>query len=508
METLAPPDRPIGDNAALLDAVIAGTGIEPTGPEAAAEPAAETDAEPAGMPPPADIAARAAARRALRARATRLLAAIDAALSAQLDAILHHSSFQRLESLWRGVWWLCEDMDRDAKLRLRILDARWGEVARDLERALTFDQSTLFTRIYSDEFGTPGGEPFGMIVVDHPLWHRPGGRERTDDVAALMALSEVAAAAFCPFVFGVDPRLVGMDGFDEIDLRQDLAGVFGGREFAGWDRLRRMSDARFLAAVAPRMLLRHRHRGRDLWRMGFVYDEQVAGPDDLLWLSGGFALAQVSARAMRLHRWPAAIRGATAADEGGTVEGPARHFLPGDRTRDRARIAVRQPTENAVSEEQEIELNLAGIIALRQLPYVGSAAFLNLPSLHKPPDYDSEAARMNAKMNAMLNYIMCVCRFAHYLKVMARDWVGKYSDARECQKLLEDWLRKYVTGNDDASDEMRRRYPLREARVIVEEEPGKPGTYRCEIALRPHYQLDQIASEFRLTTAIGREVPA
>ncbi len=467
-------------------------------------------AGPATSPPPhpadgAVAAVAAAARAARRARAARLLAAIDAALSAQLDAVLHHPSFQRLEALWRGVRWLCEDMDGDAKLRLRILDCRWGEAARDLERALAFDQSTLFERVYSDEFGTPGGEPFGMIVVDHQIWHRPGGRERTDDVAALMGLSEVAAAAFCPFVFGVDPRLAGMDGFDEIDLRQDLAGAFAGRDFAGWDRLRRMPDARFLAAVAPRLLLRPRHRGRDLWRLGFVYDEQVASAADLLWLSGGFALAQVAARAMRLHRWPAAIRGAAAASEGGTVGGPARHFLPADLTHDPARIVIRQPTENAVSEEQEIELNLAGIIALRQLPYVGAAAFLNLPSLHRPPDYDSEAARMNAKMNAMLNYIMCVCRFAHFLKVMARDWVGKYTDAKQCEALLSDWLRKYVTGNDDASDEMRRRYPLREARVIVEDEPGKPGTYRCEIALRPHYQLDQIASEFRLTTAIGRE---
>ncbi|KPF68813.1 hypothetical protein IP88_11650, partial [alpha proteobacterium AAP81b] len=454
---------------------------------------------------PADPAVAAAARAARRARANRVLVAIDAALSSQLDAILHHSSFQRLESLWRGTWWLCEEMEGDAKLRLRILDCRWGEAVRDLERALSFDQSALFGRVYSDEFGTPGGEPFGMIVVDHQLWHRPGGRERTDDVAALMALSEVAAAAFCPFVFGVDPRLAGMDGFDEFDLRQDLAGSFAGRDFAGWDRLRRMPDARFLAAVAPRLLLRPRHRGRDLWRLGFVYDEQVTGPDDLLWLSGGFALAQVAARAMRQHRWPAAIRGAASAGEGGVVVGPARHFLAGDVPHDAARIVVRYPTENAISEEQEIELNLAGIIALRQLPYVGTAAFLNLPSLHLPPNYDGEAARMNAKMNAMLNYIMCVCRFAHFLKVMARDWVGKYTDAKECQKLLNDWLRKYVTGDDDAGDETRRRYPLREARVVVVEEPGKPGSYRCEIALRPHYQLDQIANEFRLTTAIGRE---
>lgn len=450
----------------------------------------ETDASDAGSAGPGPE---------VLARASRLLTEIDTALSRQLDAILHHPTLQRLEALWRGTRWLCESMEGDAVLRLRILDVRWSEMARDLEKALTFDQSTLFDKIYSQEFGTPGGEPFGLLVVDHQIWHRPG---RVDDMTTLSSLAEVAAAAFCPTVFGVDPRMLGMDGFDEIDLRQDLAGAFNGQDYARWERLRLQPDTRFLSAVAPRLLGRQLYRGRALWRLGFVYDEKATGAADMLWISGGFALAQVAARAMRLHRWPAAVRGAAGPEDGGVVDGPARHFLPSDRRG----VSLRFPTENAISEDQEMALNVAGITVLRQLPYVGSVAFLNLPTLHRPPDHDSEAARMNAKMSAMLNYIMCVCRFAHYVKVMARDWVGKYTDAAQCQRLLQNWLSGYVTGNEDASAEMRVRYPLREARVLVGDVPGRPGTYSCEIALRPHYQLDQIASEFRLTTALGREV--
>ncbi|MBA2920550.1 type VI secretion system contractile sheath large subunit [Sphingomonas horti] len=439
-------------------------------------------------------------REELVARAAVVIAGIDRRLTAQLDAILHNPRFQRLESLWRGVAWLLSGAE-DQQVRIRLLDVRWTEIARDLERAMAFDQSQIFDLVYSQEFGSPGGEPFGIMIVDHPVSHRVGGVEKTDDVAVLESLAEVAAAAFCPFILGVDPRIVAMDGFDEIDLRQDLAAGFADPTFSRWNRLRSRPDSRFLGAVMPRLLARRLHRGRDHPRLGFVYDERVDGARDLLWLSGAFGLAHVAARAMARYRWPAAIRGTLPPGEGGTVDGPVRQFLPSDREGVVARFSV----ENAIGEEQEMALNDAGLIVLRQMHLTGMAAFLNLPSLHRPPDYDSEAARMNAKMGAMLNYIFCVSRFAHYLKVMARDWVGKYTDAGQCERLLQDWLDGYVTGDDDATPETRVRYPLREARVAVSELPEKPGSYGCEIAIRPHYQLDQIASEFRLTTIIGRE---
>ncbi|WP_225421487.1 type VI secretion system contractile sheath large subunit [Sphingomonas parva] len=430
------------------------------------------------------------------------MARIDALLGETLDAVLHHPRFQRLESLWRGLKWLSDGID-DNEVRLRLLDVRWLEISRDLERAMSFDQSHLFDLVYSQEFGMPGGKPYGMILVDQQISHRLG-RDRTDDIAVMEGLSEIAAAAFCPIIVAADPSVVAMDGFDEIDLRQDLAATFADPAFARWNRLRARPDSRFLGVVAPRLLARRLHCGREHPRLGFVYDERIRDGSDLLWISGGFGLAHVAARAMIRHRWPAAIRGLLPPGEGGTVDGPVRQFLPSDRRGVVARFAL----ENAISEDQEMVLNDAGIIVLRQMHLTGMAAFLNLPSLHRPPDYDGEAARMNAKMSAMLNYILCVSRFAHYVKVMARDWVGKYASAPECQKLLQTWLNRFVTGNDDASAEVRVRYPLREARVEVHELPGRPGTYGCEIAIRPHYQLDQISSEFRLTTVVGKETLA
>ena len=472
---------------------------------------AETDPSrsdiPASSPQPAPDLAEAAAEaerlEAARGHIRAAIARIDRLFGEQLDVILHHPRFQRMEALWRGVAWLTTGFAGDPLLKLRILDVRWGEIARDFERSLTFDQSALFQKVYSDEFGTPGGEPYGLLVTEHALWHRSTLRDRIDDVEVAGGLAEVAAAAFCPIVMGVDPRLAGIDSFDEIDLRQDLAASLIGPDFARLDRLRSQVDTRFLAAVLPRFLIRQPYRGRAMPRLGVVYDEAVRDTEQLCWLTGSFALAEVAGRAMRAYRWPAAIRGVEE-EGGGRLGAPERLHLPSDR---RGTVA-RFPTENAISEEQEMALNAAGFMCLRQIHLTGDVAFLNVPSLHRPPTYDGEAARINAKMGAMLNYILCVSRFAHYLKVMARDWVGKYTDAGECERLLQRWLASYVTSNDDATPEMRSRYPLREASVNVEELPGKPGSYSCEIAIRPHYQLDQIASEFRLTTMIGREQEA
>ncbi|HUD29122.1 MAG TPA: type VI secretion system contractile sheath large subunit [Novosphingobium sp.] len=470
------------------------------GQDAATPP--ESDAEVVERPAPRQSASF--ERQAhLRAVAAALIAQIDRDLGRQLDAILHHPALQKLEALWRGVAWLADGVE-DPSVRLRILDVRWTEVARDIERALDFDQSTLFDLVYSEEFGMPGGKPYGVVVVDHAISHRLGRGSRVDDVEVLEGVMEVAAASFCPFVFGVDPSMLALDGLDELDLRQDLSATFADPSFARWNRIRQRPDSRFVGAVIPRLLVRRPHRGRDHPRLGFVYDEKVLGTSDLLWVHGGFGVAHVTARAMSRHRWPAAIRGTLPPGEAGIVDGPVRHFLPSDRGGMVARFAV----ENAISEDQEMALNEQGLMVLRQLHLTGNAAFMNLPSFHRPPDYDGEAARMNAKMGAMLNYILCVSRFAHYVKVIARDWVGKYNDAAECEKLLQRWLHTYVTGNDDSSPEMRVRYPLREGTVSVREVPGKPGSYSCDIHLRPHYQLDQITSEFRLTTVIGNEAAA
>jgi type VI secretion system ImpC/EvpB family protein len=461
-----------------------------------------TLAAPAPVPPPPEPEGRAQrSAAAVRGEIARLIVGLDRLVGEQLDRVLHHPRFQRLEALWRGVAWLDEGMAGDPQLKLRILNVRWAELERDFDRAMVFDRTVLFDKVYSDEFGRPGGEPFGMLVVDHPVHHRPD-RDGVDDVSILSGLAEVAAASFCPVVLGVDPRMLGLDSFAELDLRQDISGTFQGREYARFQKLRTEADCRFVACVLPRLLMREPHSGRNFPRFGIRYDERVDDHGDMLWGSAAFALASVAARAMRIHRWPANIRGVHAAQDGGVVDGPDRVHLPADKRG----VVARFPTENAVSESQEVELNLLGLTALRQCHLTGSAGFFNVPSLHQPPLLDGEAARVNARISANIHYILCVCRFAHYIKVIAREWIGRYRTADEMQRLLENWIQDYVTTTDDAGAEMRARYPLGEASVEVTERPGAPGSFDAVVHLRPHFQLDQLTSEFQLATPVGHAV--
>jgi type VI secretion system ImpC/EvpB family protein len=438
---------------------------------------------------------------ALRGEVARLIVAIDALIGEQLDHILHHPRFQAVEALWRGVAWLNETMAGDPLLKLRILDLRWSELERDFDRAAMFDRTILFEKVYNGEFGRPGGEPFGLLVIDQQVHHLPA-QSGADDIAVLAGLAEVAAAAFCPIVMGVDPRMVGLDGYDELDLRQDVGSTFQTANYSRFDKLRAEPDTRFLACALPRLLMRQPHRSRSFPRFGIRYDERVDEHRHLLWGSAGFGLASVAARAMRLHRWPANIRGAAAPNDGGIVDGPERLFLESDKLG----VVARFPTENAVSESQEVELNQLGLTALRQCHLTGSAAFFNVPSLHQPPAYDSEMARVNARIGTNLHYILCVSRFAHYIKVIAREWVGRFRTAEEARRLLENWIQEYVTTTDDASPEQRARYPLGEASVEVSERPDAPGSFDATVLLRPHFQLDQLSSEFQLTTPIGHDV--
>jgi EvpB/VC_A0108, tail sheath N-terminal domain len=150
---------------------------------------------------------------ALRGALDRDIAAIDRLISDQLDAVLHHPRMQALEGRWRGLAWLIGGIDPAARVKVKLLSITWAELCRDLERAAEFDQSHLFRKVYEEEFGSPGGEPYGLLVVDHEVRHRPGPGHPTDDVSALAQIAGVAAAAFAPTVIGASPALFGVDRF-------------------------------------------------------------------------------------------------------------------------------------------------------------------------------------------------------------------------------------------------------------------------------------------------------
>ncbi|MBF0304644.1 MAG: type VI secretion system contractile sheath large subunit [Alphaproteobacteria bacterium] len=441
----------------------------------------------------------------LTGRIGALIAAIDRAVARQLDVILHDASFRRVEAAWRGLHALAHAGADMREVKLRLLPVTWAELARDFDRAADFESSSTFRKIYTDEFGTPGGEPFGLLVVDHEVGHRATPEHPQDDIAVLRGLAQVAAAAFAPVLVGTRPALFGLDEHSELSLPIDLAALFRQSEYGPWRSFQQLDEARFVGIVLPRVLLREPHRWETARAPTFPYDEDPATAAGGLWGNAAFAFARVAMRAFADHGWFADIRGTLPDVLGGglVTDLPQSGFAT-----DAPRVAGRFATEVAFPERQERELSELGFMPLAAIRMTPFAAFHFTQSAGLSARFDTPEATMSARLSSMLQYVLSVSRFAHYIKVMGRDRVGSYTSADQCELAVQRWLNAHTSGNDDASPETKARYPLRDARAVVRDVPGRVGAYYCTVQLQPHFQVDEIVSTFRLTTVLSPAAPA
>ncbi|MGQ9424418.1 type VI secretion system contractile sheath large subunit [Gilvimarinus sp. F26214L] len=431
------------------------------------------------------------------------IARIDHQINDQLNRIIHHSVFQTLEASWRGLWYLVSQADGQRNIKVRFLDINWGELAKDIDRALEFDQSHVFQKIYSEEYGTPGGEPYGVIIGDYQVSHRPSRRHPQDDVATLAGMAEIAAASFAPFVAAASSELFGLDDFSTLGMRLDLHAIFGQTEYVKWHSLRQKPDSRFVGLTLPRVLMRKPYRTQPGSYKGVFFYEQV---DDstgggYLWGNACYSFGGILIREFASVGWFGHIRGVPRNQIGGGLltDAPVSAFET-----DSGEIATKPITEVVITDGLERELSELGLIPLCKcydLPY---GAFYSNQSLQLPARQSTRTGDVNAKLSGMLQHILCASRIAHYIKVIIRDKVGSFITAEECEEYLTKWLFRYTTGREDLEWEEQARYPLREASVRVSEHPEKPGQYVCVIHLVPHYQLDQMVSELELVTELAQ----
>lgn len=440
-------------------------------------------------------------RDALRSALDRDIAALDQLIGEQVEAILHHHDFQALEAAWRGIAYLLDAAEEDEKVKVRLLSVTWDELCRDFEKATEFDQSRLFDKIYNEEFGTPGGLPYGLILCDYAVQHRrhsgrPGSR--VDDISGLMTLSSIGAAAFVPCIVGADPALLGVESFADLSHTVDVQALFRGAEYGRWHGFQERADSRFLGIVLPRMLLRRPWDDSGARRDRFRFCEGSFGlaSENWLWGNGVYAFGAVVVRAFRQSGWFADIRGTRPdAEEAGIVTG-----LPAPAFSTREAVAYRRPIEVELADKKQKALEEMGFVTLSPCHMTEDIAFLGTQSVYREALSGGEAFQANSRLSAMLQYVLCVSRFAHYVKVIARDRVGAYTTADELQALLTEWLQQYMLGNTDASNEMKARYPLHGGSVEVAGVPGKPGTFGCTMYLQPHFQIDHMVAAFRLYT--------
>jgi type VI secretion system ImpC/EvpB family protein len=434
----------------------------------------------------------------------RDVARIDALLCRQVNALLHHPAFQKLEASWQGLRYLIERLPEDdaVNVKVKVLNVSWRELVRDLANAVEFDQSQLFRKVYEEEFGHPGGEPYGLLVGDYEVRHLP-----PENLETLARIAQTAAAAFAPFVAAAHPALLDLETFADLERPLNLPRTFEQAEYVKWRAFREAEDARFVGLTLPRVLLRLPYRDDGTRADGFRFREEVEAPGRgrYLWGNAAYAFGAVVVRAFAESRWLAGIRGVPQdGSGGGLVVGLAADSF---RT-DRPGVAAKCSTEVIVTDAQEKGLGELGFLPLCHCQDTELAAFYGSQSVQKPAGHDEAAATSNARLSSMLHYMLCVSRFAHYLKVIARSQVGKFNEPAELEDYLRRWLQTYTTRGDTAGPEVKSRYPLREAKVEVRERKGQPGSYVCEAQLRPHFQLDQVVAAVKLVTELTPARPA
>jgi type VI secretion system protein ImpC len=366
---------------------------------------------------------------------------------------------------------------------------------RDLQRAVEFDQSALFQKIYEEEFGTFGGAPFSALIGDYEFGKHP------EHMELLERVSNVAAAAHAPFLTAASPDLLNLDSFTNLGAARDLSKVFDSTEYVKWKSFRESEDSRYVGLCLPHILLRLPY-GRDTKPVdGFSYEEGVEGTDHskYLWGNAAYALGARLTEAFAKYGWCAAIRGVKG---GGLVEGLPAHTF---RT-DEGEVALKCPTEIAITERRDNELSHQGLIPLVHCKNTDYAAFFAVQSAQKPKKYDKAAANENAQLSTQLPYILAMSRFAHYLKVMMRDYLGAFMTRADCERFLNQWISQYVCADDNATQDVKAQLPLRDANIEVMEVAGKPGVYKAVAFLKPHFQLDALSISLRLVAELPKPV--
>jgi type VI secretion system protein ImpC len=431
----------------------------------------------------------------------RAIAEIDRKVSEQLNAVMHQEKFLKLEGSWRGLHHLVMNSETSTSLKLRLLQVSKKELGRDLQRAVEFDQSQLFKKIYENEFGTPGGEPYGSLIGDFEWTAHP------EDVETLRLVSNVAAASFAPFISGVGAGMFGFDDWRELSKPRDLAKIFETAEYAKWRAYRDTEDSRFVSLVMPRVIARLPYGAATKPVEEFGYEEAPKNADgtakaqdhnEYCWMNAAYVMGARLTDAFAQYGWCTAIRGA---EGGGKVLNLPSHVF----TSDDGDMDAKCPTEIGITDRREAELSNLGFLPLCHYKNTDYAVFFGAQTTQKPKKYDRPEATSNAAISARLPYIMATSRFAHFLKVMARDKIGSFMEAPDVERWLNRWIQNYVNPMEGAGQEARAKYPLREAKVEVKEIPGRPGSYNAVAYMRPWLQMEELTTSMRMVARIPQK---
>ena len=423
-----------------------------------------------------------------------IIAEIDKKLTDQVNQILHQEDFQKLEGAWRGMHYLVNNTETDEMLKIKVMNISKKELGKTLKKfkGTAWDQSPIFKKMYEEEYGQFGGEPYGCLVGDYYFDHSP------PDVEMLNGIAQVSAACHAPFITGVSPATLQMDSWQELSNPRDLTKIFQTPEYAPWRSLREADDSRYIGLAMPRFLARLPYGAKTDPVDEFDFEEDTEGADHskYSWANSAYAMATNINQSFKFYGWCSRIRGI---ESGGAVEGLPCHTFPTDD----GGVDMKCPTEIAIADRREAELAKNGFMPLLHKKNSDFAAFIGAQSLQKPAEYEDPDATANANLSARLPYLFASCRFAHYLKCIVRDKIGSFKERDDMQRWLGNWINQYVDGDPAHSNEVTKaKKPLAAAEVRVEEVEGNPGYYSAKFYLRPHYQLEGLTVSLRLVSKL------
>src|SRR5438105_3087956 len=290
----------------------------------------------------------------------RAIAAIDRKVSAQLNEIMHHEKFLKMEGTWRGLHHLIMNSETGTSLKIRVLNASKRDLNRDLTRAVEFDQSQLFKKIYENEFGSPGGEPYGALIGDYEWTNHP------DDIDTLRLISNVAAASFSPFISAAGASMFGFESWTELSKPRDIAKIFDTQEYMKWRSYRDSEDSRFVSLVMPRVIARLPYGANTKPIDEFNYEEapydeagaaKSMGHDQYCAMKASYVMGTRLTDAFAKYGFCTAIRGA---EGGGKVTNlPSHTFVSDDGDAD-----AKCPTDIGITDRREAELSNLGFLPL------------------------------------------------------------------------------------------------------------------------------------------------
>ena len=421
------------------------------------------------------------------------IAEIDQILTDQLNAIMHHPDFQALESSWIGLRDMVFGTETSTTLKLRLMNVTKKELLKDLETAVDHDMSVLFKKVYEEEYGTFGGNPYSLLIGDYYFGRHP------QDMALLQRISKVAAAAHTPFITAVAPTMFDMTSFTDLGVPRDLSKIFESAELTTWRSFRDSEDSRYVSMVLPRYAARLPYGSKTKPVDSFNFEEDVDGRDHskYLWGTSCYQLGLRITDAFAKYNWTTAIRGV---EGGGKVSGLTAHTFKTDD----GDVVLKCPTEVTITDRREKELNDLGFISIVNSKGSDFAAFFGGQTTNKPRVYNLDTANANAALSSRLPYVLAASRFAHYLKVIMRDKIGSFQTKDSVESYLNTWLSQYVLLDANATQGEKARFPLAEGRVDVVEVPGRPGAYQATVFLRPHFQMEELTTSIRLVA----ELPA